>query len=215
MVVVIVMRAFMREEHIGVISTINDTRIDIIGTNQERYSFYLGNEVYKDNKIDKSDLKVGDTIHIVNKKGAVESRYPIRLPNVKSVQFLGRNLQTLSENLMLISLDNSEEYILSDLEWVSILNILDSINLNNDNISTDLSKENKYVPQGISNYQYKNKSDNITETVIEIYSNEIHIVRNDYLVYKQIVTKLNNERYNQLINLLEQCKNKIQEKTTY
>ncbi len=198
------------ETYIGVICTIDDTEIGIIGTNQEQYIVVVKNVFCKDNEgksIKITDLQVGDTIYIVNRKGFSTMLSPPTLSNIKYMQLLGSNLQTLSKNLSFISLDDSEEYLLSDLEWLKILHFLNGISFDSVTTGDILYPDKKYIPKGTSNYEFRDETEQIHEIIIEVYDDEIHVIINSYSDYSQSVTKIYDERVGQFKELINNIKN--------
>lgn len=189
------------ESHTGVINTIDTSSITIIGINGEKYILSLKNIICTDDKwkmLRISDLKIGDTIHIINKKGTIEGSYPTKIPNVKYIKLIGRNLQTISKRLCLVSLNSFKEYSPTDEEWINILDILDATYDEQETVKV----ESTYVPKGNVNYQCKNNNGEKYKTIIEVFDNEIYIIRSFYLDNTQLRTKVDNEKYVQLKNIL-------------
>lgn len=207
--------SFQYETYIGVVTSIDNAQFIITTPDLCKYSIYTDNLIVTDSqgkKIDVSHLKIGDTVSIITKKGNTIDFVPTPLFNVKSVKFLGNNLYTLSQTLSLISLNSSEELILSDLDWLFISYLFESADFDSTYTKKELSKGNEYhyTPNGYSSYQYINKKNfnnqHILMQIIEIHENEIHLIINsNNLIQRDI--KITDERCDKLKNVLQKYEN--------
>lgn len=120
---------------------------------------------------------------------------PRILSNVKFIKILGKDLKTFqsnNQNLSFTSVKKAERYVLSDAEWIYLLNLIDRVNENDWNyeVCNNLPSFNFTI----DGYEYYG---------IEIYENEIHIIKYGNNISKEKEFVIREEQFLKLKEILD------------